>query len=409
MESGLDVIKSYSVAEIFNGNKMDEVIAAIEKNARSIESNASTKEGRAAIRSNTYTVSKSSVVLDDIGKKFTEDLQRKKGAVDKIRRGMRSRLGALKEEIRLPLTKWEEVEAKRKEDINNRILALKTAPSYSQYASFKDKTKVINEYIERLRNTIIDDSYLEYITLAKLTRSDCIESALSKIKELTESENRRLMERKKEEEERRKREAKIASDAAQRERERLKEKRVQDVLRTKLLKQKLMHAEQDKRDAVEKARAEERKIALRREEEGKKKRDEQAKRDEDKRREIRESVTLSNEINIEHHTPNIKTEEDIMMHKSPGLDIISKERAEERKITLTRQDIRRKAEETVKAVTLTKINDSKHISSIKMEAVLSLRKNIGQVIIPIALLKTIVDLIGDNMIKHISINYSDST
>lgn len=72
-----------------------------------------TKKGRDAIASRAHKVGKAKVALDDIGKELVTKLKDVPKKIDAERKRMRDLLDALKEEVRAPLTAWEQTEDDR--------------------------------------------------------------------------------------------------------------------------------------------------------------------------------------------------------------------------------------------------------------------------------------------------------
>lgn len=72
-----------------------------------------TKKGRDAIASRAHKVGKAKVALDDIGKELVAKLKDVPKKIDAERKRMRDLLDALKEEVRAPLTAWEQAEEDR--------------------------------------------------------------------------------------------------------------------------------------------------------------------------------------------------------------------------------------------------------------------------------------------------------
>jgi len=72
-----------------------------------------TKKGRDAIASRAHKVGKAKVALDDIGKELVAKLKDVPKKIDAERKRMRDLLDALKEEVRAPLTAWEQAENDR--------------------------------------------------------------------------------------------------------------------------------------------------------------------------------------------------------------------------------------------------------------------------------------------------------
>ncbi len=109
MENELVVIPEKAIA-VYQCDKIESLISDIEKEARSIVPDLTTDKGRKSIASLARKVSTSKVTLDGMGKDLVSDWKDKSKAVDAERRIVRDRLDALRDEIRKPLTDWEEAE-----------------------------------------------------------------------------------------------------------------------------------------------------------------------------------------------------------------------------------------------------------------------------------------------------------
>lgn len=76
-----------------------------------------TKKGRDAIKSLAFRVVRTKTAIDDAGKKLNEDARAQINAVDASRRKIREELDVLAEEVRRPLTEWEDAEIARQKAI----------------------------------------------------------------------------------------------------------------------------------------------------------------------------------------------------------------------------------------------------------------------------------------------------
>ncbi len=77
----------------------------------------STALSRAEIAKMARKVAKTKTFLDATGKALNDEARTKMNAVDASRRAMRERLDTLRDKVRLPLTEWEDREAKRVETV----------------------------------------------------------------------------------------------------------------------------------------------------------------------------------------------------------------------------------------------------------------------------------------------------
>lgn len=99
--------KKNAMAVFTNNDQLDPLIEAIEKEARSLVPDVTTKKGRDAIASMTHKVARSKTYIDNAGKDLVAELKALPKQIDESRRVVRERLDALKDEVRRPLTEWE--------------------------------------------------------------------------------------------------------------------------------------------------------------------------------------------------------------------------------------------------------------------------------------------------------------
>lgn len=108
----LIVLDTSNPVAIFEGG-LGDVLDAIEREVKAHTPDITTDKGRKAIASLAYKVAQSKTALDELGKNLVADWKAKSAAVDAERRRLRERLDALKEEVRRPLTEWEQAEKRR--------------------------------------------------------------------------------------------------------------------------------------------------------------------------------------------------------------------------------------------------------------------------------------------------------
>ncbi|QXZ19112.1 hypothetical protein [Lelliottia amnigena] len=99
--------KSNAMAVFTTKEQLDPIIEAIEKEARSLVPDVSTKKGRDAIASMAHKVARSKTYIDNAGKDLVAELKALPKQIDESRRLVRERLDLLKDEVRRPLTEWE--------------------------------------------------------------------------------------------------------------------------------------------------------------------------------------------------------------------------------------------------------------------------------------------------------------
>lgn len=108
--------KKNAMAVFTNNDQLDPLIEAIEKEARSLVPDVTTKKGRDAIASMAHKVARSKTYIDNAGKDLVAELKALPKQIDESRRVVRERLDALKDEVRRPLTEWEEEQERIKDE-----------------------------------------------------------------------------------------------------------------------------------------------------------------------------------------------------------------------------------------------------------------------------------------------------
>ena len=110
--------------EVFTSGNVDKLVGQLEGEVKSIVCDVTTLKGRKEIASLAHKVSRSKIVLDSLGKGLVGRWKEKSKAVDLERKQIRDRLDALRDEVRKPLTEWEETEKARieKEKLDKEII-----------------------------------------------------------------------------------------------------------------------------------------------------------------------------------------------------------------------------------------------------------------------------------------------
>ncbi len=98
---------------IFKEGGSQSILDEIKAFAASIDKDISTEAGRDNIRSVAYKITRTKTTLDKMGEQLKDDAQNIVDAVNKERRHIRAELETLQEEVRQPLTDWENKEKKR--------------------------------------------------------------------------------------------------------------------------------------------------------------------------------------------------------------------------------------------------------------------------------------------------------
>lgn len=97
-----------SAVDIFTGSELDDLLKKIRQAAVMASFDVSTEKGRKEIASQAYAVSRSKTTIDNAGKELVAEWKAKSKAVDESRKKARDYLDALRDEVRKPLTEWED-------------------------------------------------------------------------------------------------------------------------------------------------------------------------------------------------------------------------------------------------------------------------------------------------------------
>ena len=272
----MPAIQSIVPAEFFKPNGSETVLAALKDEVRKQAAllDISTETGRAAIASLAYKVARSKTALDEQGKDLVTAIKKQSGEIDTERRHVREEMDALKEEIRKPLTDWENAEKYRIAGHEGALAAIAESPEFGatetveelqarlgflnnfparDWQEFKARAdKALSDEILHTEGLLARTEKREAaIAEAKRLYDEAVECAIKKREEdaakaATEAANRRAAEQ-----------ARIAREAAERERQRIENERIEAEARVKQAEEQRMaaerKAEQDRIDAERRA------------------------------------------------------------------------------------------------------------------------------------------------------------
>jgi colicin import membrane protein len=130
-----------------------------------------TERGRKAIASMAYKVARTKTAIDEAGKKLNEEARARINAVDESRREIRKQLDDLKDEVRRPLTAWEEAEAARE------VLAAETLAKIREKGrvELEDTVATVKARLDELSSlTINPEVHGDATGVAEAARTDAI-------------------------------------------------------------------------------------------------------------------------------------------------------------------------------------------------------------------------------------------
>lgn len=239
--------KTNALAVFTNQEQLDPLIEAIEKEARSLVPDLSTKKGRDAIASMAHKVARSKTYIDNAGKDLVAELKALPKQIDESRRLVRERLDALKDEVRRPLTEWEaEQERIKAEEAMNAMHeeALVMNAEFDRQRAAKIEA---DHEMALLMNEKIDREREEARQKAEQAKREHEERIKREAEEKARREADEAAKREIEAAASREREATLAKERAEREAKELAEKAERDRIEAE------QRAEREKKEAAEKA------------------------------------------------------------------------------------------------------------------------------------------------------------
>lgn len=202
---------------VFAPGGVEAILKKIEEEVRAAPTDISTPSGRAAIASLAYKVARSKTALDEMGKGLVAEWKAKANAVDAERRTIRDRLDGLKDEVRKPLTDWEDADKARIAEHETTIAAIEQA---RVFVEFDPSAEAIQGRITWLSTFAHNRDWQEFAKRAIEARERSATSLASMLvtaqKREAEREELERLRREQVERERREREQKIAAEAAER-------------------------------------------------------------------------------------------------------------------------------------------------------------------------------------------------
>lgn len=253
----------------------DDLISKIRKESLSVDRDISTEKGRDNIRSLAFKIARSKTALDKMGKDLVAAQKAQIAAVDKERGRVWDELEKLQEEIRAPLTEFENKEKARTAAHEDALLAVDTL---GRFVSPQPTQQDIQGRLDRLAADFVPRKWEEFEDrakkeIARVTDQLNAEMAARKKYDAEQAELARL--REEEAERQRKAEAdRIAREAAEKATREAEEK----AAREKEAAEAAAKAEQERLEAARKAE-QEAKEAAEREAAAAKARADQAERD----------------------------------------------------------------------------------------------------------------------------------
>ena len=241
-------IEKKNLELVFSPNGCDDIIDRIKKEVSGHEPNLTTVGGRKEIASLAYKVRQSKTVIDKAGMGFVADIKAKVRVVDIERKRVRDELDRLAEEVRKPLTEWEEAEELKKEQERERQVMERAHEEAIAENQLFDREQEIAAREAEAQRVIEEAERKQLEAQERIERMEREQREAREAAEKAEREERERVEREeREERERLEREERIAREAAERaERELLEEQEAERKKAERRAKRKAHVAKVDK-------------------------------------------------------------------------------------------------------------------------------------------------------------------
>lgn len=282
-QNELVVIKPANIPALFQKDGCDPIIEGLKKEAAKFKGDVTTAKGRKEIASFARRFSTAKVYLDGLGKALSDELRDKIAPINGERNKIETCCNELRDEIRKPLTDWEDAE---KERVAKHEQNIQTINDYLNVES--ENSSRAKELLDAVRAFDVGEVFEEFELAATKAKEAVLTQLEAKFIVLQNAEKEKAeaerLEKERLEKEQKEREEKIAKEAAEqatkdaekKAREEAEEKeRKEKEERERLEKEKLQlqldkekaeretkeaedRAEQKKKEAAEKAKKEQR-------------------------------------------------------------------------------------------------------------------------------------------------------
>ena len=217
----LAIFQQISPIDVFKENKVDDFLSGVEKEVEEFKKirDISTLKGRAEIKSFAFRIAQTKAPLDKAGLSLTEEMRDRVKLINAERSRIKDKLENFQNDVRKPLTDFEDVEKERVKVREDRIIELENA-SYVNECINQNLTAIAfyKHVIVTLDNLFVFD-WQEFLTKAeetynksKIAVEEKLKSAVAQEREKVELEKLR---KKKEEMELKEREAQISKEATE--------------------------------------------------------------------------------------------------------------------------------------------------------------------------------------------------
>lgn len=180
-----------------------------------------TKKGRDRVASLSAQVSRSKTAVEKPGREYLKLLKAQPKIVELQLKTFVDNCDALRDEVRKPLTEWEAAKKLHTEMLEQKVSFFETAAKNAQFelsqmdqANFSEQREYVNEVIEEIKETVIDDSFEELKDKAGAAKLFALESLDALLVKIDQEEAELAAFKEQQAKEQAEREARIAAEAA---------------------------------------------------------------------------------------------------------------------------------------------------------------------------------------------------
>lgn len=188
--------EEHNALNLFKKDGLSEIIQNIEAEARSQVSDVESVDGRKQIASLAHKISKTKTAIDRYGKNLSDELNKTLKPINAERKKARDRLDLLRDEIRLPLTNYENAEKERIASHRENIDWIKECHTDDSFNS-----KQFDDLLDGLKGINIED-YEEFAAECAIAKDRAIKHVETLIKIQKQQEDDKEKQRVKDEESR---------------------------------------------------------------------------------------------------------------------------------------------------------------------------------------------------------------
>lgn len=182
-----------ALAVLTDEQRFDEFYAKVEAEVSKVGTDVSTAKARDEIRAAAHKVARTKTAIDKAGLGLTEEWRRNTAKVNDARSAIKTRLDALRDQVRKPLTDWEAAEAAREADVKAKLQDIED----SAVVSLEDTVETVELRLQRIGGIeITDDHFGDYAAAARAQRERTLETLRAAVARLRkEAEERAELEK----------------------------------------------------------------------------------------------------------------------------------------------------------------------------------------------------------------------